>query len=131
MEVWTNQEQAYYLGLPHETGSSLRAGAVSPFTLGVLGIPFPGHISILGPLLLPCYGVRVELGPYGVSGKRGGPCLFGQSEPCSRHRPVLGARGLGSKFHAALTHCAMPSPFTNTESAAWAFDLCKSHRGLC
>lgn len=78
MEVWTNQEQAYYLGLPHGTGSSLRAGAVSPFTLGVLGIPFPGHISILGPLLLPCYGVRVELGPYGVSGKGVGPASLGR-----------------------------------------------------
>lgn len=84
MEVWTNQEQAYYLGLPRGTGSSLRAGSVSPFTLGFLGILFPGQISILGPFPLPCYGVGVELGPYGVSGKGVGPASLGRVS----HRPV-------------------------------------------
>lgn len=33
---------------------SLRAGAVSPFILGVLG--YRDHVSILGPLSPPCYG---------------------------------------------------------------------------
>lgn len=78
MEVWTNQEQAYYLGLPHGTGSYLRVGAVSPFTLGILGILFPGQISILGPLPLPCYGLGVELSSYGVSGKGVGPSIWAE-----------------------------------------------------
>lgn len=54
-------------------------------------------------------GWGVQLGPYGVDRTRDRGPLSGQSESCSGHSPVLGAR-----FYSSLTHCGTLGPSTNT-----------------